>query len=45
MPRLETICMVLFNDVHHHLTFLSNRFKCLMFYVNLNFSQLFNAPV
>ena len=44
IPRLETICMVLFNDVYLQLTFLSYRSKYLMLFTNIHFGK-WNAAV
>ena len=45
MPCWETICIDFLYDSHLHLTFLFDRFKCLMPFTNLHSPQLFKAPV
>ena len=40
MPCLDTNCMILFNNVHLHLSFLSNCSKCPMLPTNLQFSKI-----
>ena len=44
LPWLETICMLLFNDVHLHPSFFSN-FNCETLCTNLYFLLLCNASV
>ena len=45
MPCWETICIDFLYNTHLHLTFSFDRFKCLMLFTNLNFPQIFNAPI
>jgi len=44
MSCLATICMVLLNDVHLHITFLSDRIKSQMHFTNLPFSKIIQRP-
>jgi len=38
MLCLETMCMVLFNDAHHHPIYFSDCSKCLILFTNIHFS-------
>jgi len=40
MPCWETICIDFVYDARLHLTFLFDRFQCLMFFTNLHFSSI-----
>ena len=40
VPFWEIICISFYNFVYLHLTFVSNLFKCLMFFTNLHFSSI-----
>jgi len=43
--RNSLICIALLNVAYLHLSFLSDRFKCLMFLQIFIFPQIFDAPV